>query len=198
MELSPAGPAAHPAGPPSEDPAPPESPSSSETLAELADLVQRASKRIRRETFHRLAPIGLTPGQGRALSALAHVLEAEGREMRLNELAENLRIAPRSATTVVDALEAAGLVLRVRDPEDRRATLLRLAPEGHRAVEHLGEVRREVAAEYFAPVPEEQRAVLLRALRAADASYTPPPDGRGHGGHGGHGHAHHGGADSAS
>jgi DNA-binding MarR family transcriptional regulator len=153
--------------------------------AELADAVQRASKRIRRETFHRLAPHGLTPSQGRALDVLSRGRRGrsadgarddagddagDGREMRLNELAEWLRIAPRSATSVVDALESAGLVQRAPDPADRRATLLRLTPSGRESVRRLAAVRREVAEEYFAPLDAADRAAALRALRAADAA----------------------------
>ncbi|WP_051940529.1 MarR family winged helix-turn-helix transcriptional regulator [Phaeacidiphilus oryzae] len=160
--------------------------------AELADAVQRASRRIRRETFHRLAPHGMTPSQGRALDVLARgrregngaeavdegtadagTADAGGREMRLNELAERLRIAPRSATTVVDALEAAGLVERAPDPADRRATLLRLTAAGRESVQRLVAVRREVAEEYFAPLDPADRATALRALRAADAAAGP-------------------------
>ncbi|MDD0859754.1 MarR family transcriptional regulator [Arthrobacter alpinus] len=41
-------------------------------------------------------------------------------DVRLKDLAERLRIAPRSATEVVDQLEAKGLVRREADPSDRR------------------------------------------------------------------------------
>jgi DNA-binding MarR family transcriptional regulator len=150
--------------PPIPLPLPPES--DRPDTVELADAVQRASKRIRRETFHRLAPFGITPSQGRALDTLGRAADHHGREMRLNELADRLRIAPRSATTVVDALETAGLVTRVPDPADRRATLLRLTPAGREALARIAEVRAEVAEEYFGPVPEEDRTVALRVVQA--------------------------------
>ena len=50
--------------------------------------------------------------------------------MRLSELSEQLRIAPRSTTEVVDALQEHGLVRREPDPHDRRATLVRLTDRG--------------------------------------------------------------------
>ncbi|MEY9849875.1 MarR family winged helix-turn-helix transcriptional regulator [Streptacidiphilus sp. MAP5-3] len=138
------------------------------TEVELADAMMRASKRMRRATFHRLAPHGLTPSQGRALDTLAW---GDGQGIRLNQLAERLRIAPRSATTVVDALEAAGLVTRSPDPDDRRATLLKLTESGDAAVAQIAAVRREVAEEFFGPVSAADRVSLLQLLRVAEESY---------------------------
>ncbi len=152
------------------------------TEVELADALMRASKRMRKATFHRLAPHGLTPSQGRALDTLAW---SGGCGIRLNQLAERLRIAPRSATTVVDALEAAGLVTRSPDPDDRRATLLHLTGQGEAAVAQIAAVRREVAAEYFGPVSSAERVTLLRLLHVAEEAYE-----QAHPHHGPHGHAH--------
>lgn len=100
----------------------------SDTAAELADTMTRAIKRIRRQTGRQLEPYGITPGQARALNTLAHApgCELPDHPMRLSDLAERLHIAPRSATTVVDALEEAGLVERRPDPADRRAVRILL------------------------------------------------------------------------
>ncbi|MEE1822328.1 MarR family transcriptional regulator [Streptomyces sp. BE20] len=150
-----------------------------DTAAELADAMTRAIKRIRRRTSERLEPYGITPGQGRALRALAHApgCELPGRAMRLSDLADRLHIAPRSATTVVDALEEAGMVERAPDPADRRAVRIVLTAAGRSAVEQIGQVRHEVAQEYFGPVSPADQDVLLRALRTAEAAYaaTTPP-----------------------
>ncbi|MFJ6215293.1 MarR family winged helix-turn-helix transcriptional regulator [Streptomyces sp. NPDC092296] len=142
--------------------------------AELSDALVRAVKRIRRQTALRLEPYGITPGQGRALRVLAHAADCEtpGRAMRLSELADRLHIAPRSATTVVDALEASGLVLRVPDPADRRAVGLELTGPGRQAVQRMGQVRQEVAEEYFGGVSAADREVLLRVLRDAESAHA--------------------------
>ena len=98
--------------------------------------------------------------------------------MRLSELAERLRIVPRSATAVVDALEEAGLVARTPDRADRRAVRIVLTDRGLAALERIGRVRHEVAQEYFGPVSRAEQEALLRALRTAEAAYeaAPPPD----------------------
>lgn len=150
---------------------------------ELADAVTRTAKRIRRGTFHRLSPFGITPSQGRALEVLAQGARHGGDMIRLNQLAERLHIAPRSVTTVVDALETAGLAAREQDPDDRRAILLRLTAEGERMVARIGEVRAEVAGEYFGAVSAEGRAALLALLRSTDAAYEQSHPHHGHGRH---------------
>ncbi len=145
-----------------------------DTAAELADAMTRAIKRIRRLTSERLEPYGITPGQGRALRTLAHApgCELPDRAMRLSDLADRLHIAPRSATTVVDALEEAGLVERSPDPADRRAVRILLTAAGRSAVERIGQVRYEVSQEYFGAVSPADQDALLRALRSAEAAYA--------------------------
>ncbi|MFG3229126.1 MarR family winged helix-turn-helix transcriptional regulator [Kitasatospora sp. NPDC048194] len=176
------GPGPGSSGPGSSDPAS-DSPGSA---AELADAMTRAIKRIRRQTGWRLEPYGITPGQARALRTLAHVpgCETPDHAMRLSDLADKLHIAPRSATTVVDALEEAGLVERSPDPADRRAVRLLLTEAGRAAVERIGQVRDEVAQEYFGEVSPEDEEVLLRVLRSAEARFLaagPPRRSAGHG-----------------
>nr|BFD91278.1 hypothetical protein KitaXyl93_26380 [Kitasatospora sp. Xyl93] len=143
------------------------------TAAELADAMTRAIKRIRRQTGWRLEPYGITPGQARALRMLAHVpgCETPDHAMRLSDLADKLHIAPRSATTVVDALEEAGLVERSPDPADRRAVRILLTEAGRAAVDRIGQVRDEVAQEYFGEVSPADEEVLLRVLRSAEARF---------------------------
>ena len=93
-----------------------------EDPVQLADLLHRLTRRLRRAQADRLAPLGLTPAQERALRLIARSEEP----LRMTELADRLGIVPRSLTTVVDALEEAGLVRREIDPRNRRAILLRL------------------------------------------------------------------------
>ena len=83
----------------------------------LAETFWQVARRLRHQSREALAPWGVSPSQLRALG----VLLRHG-AVRSGELAEHLRIAPRSATEVVDALAERGLVERRPDPEDRRAT----------------------------------------------------------------------------
>ena len=124
---------------------------------QLADAVQQLSRRLRHGTRQRLAPLGLTPGQGRALS----VLERAGGPMRMAALAEALRVVPRSATGVVEGLEELGLVRRETDPANRRSVLVDLTDAGRGTLEELAEARRETAEALFgALAPDDQRRLL--------------------------------------
>jgi DNA-binding MarR family transcriptional regulator len=127
-----------------------------EDPVQLADLLHRLTRRLRRAQAEGLAPLGLTPAQERALRLVARDEEPP----RMTELAERLGIVPRSLTTVVDALEEAGLVRREIDPRNRRAILLRLTERGAAVRDDLREARRRAAEDLFAPLSAADREVL--------------------------------------
>ena len=87
----------------------------------------------------------------------------------MTELADRLGIVPRSLTTVVDALEEAGLVTREIDPRNRRAILLRLTDRGAAVRDELREARRRAAEDLFAPLPVADRELLGGLLARLDA-----------------------------
>ncbi len=53
---------------------------------------------------------------------------------RLTELAARAEMSKQSMAEIVDACEAAGLVGKISDPEDRRAKLIALKPRGHKLI----------------------------------------------------------------
>ena len=85
--------------------------------------------------------------------------------MRPSALAERLHIAARSATEVVDALEAAGLVERTPDPDDRRATLVRPTDAARGELAEVDRVRRQQSERFLAVLSERDRKSLDRILR---------------------------------
>jgi DNA-binding MarR family transcriptional regulator len=126
-----------------------------------ADLVMALARRVRRAYADALAEWHVTPSQSRAL----RVLSARAGGMRPSALAEELRIAPRSATEVVDALEERGWVGRSADPTDRRATLLTLTPDGHALVARIDDVRRDASEQVLGVLSADQRRTLHGILR---------------------------------
>ena len=145
---------------------------SSADPAALGDLMHAAFRGLRKRWMQQLAPYDLTPHQFRALSAVARAASgadspgAPGGEpgLRLKELAERLRIAPRSATEVVDQLAAKGLVERRPHPGDRRAALLSLTDEGARLRKLVQADRRREAGEFFSVLEPQDRSELARIL----------------------------------
>jgi len=128
--------------------------------AGLGDLVVRVARTLRRRFTATLAPWDLSPSQARALRV---VTSRDG--VRLSELAEVLRIAPRSATEVADGLAERGLAERTADPGDRRAVLLRATEEGRRVQREVDRARTADAEELFAQLSADDRAALERILR---------------------------------
>jgi DNA-binding MarR family transcriptional regulator len=125
----------------------------------LGDLVMRLARTLRRRWRDALAPWDLSPHQARALRVVS---AADG--VRLSELAEALRIAPRSATEVADGLQERGLVERSADPADRRAVVLTATAAGRRVQREVDEARAADAHELFARLSAADRDELARIL----------------------------------
>jgi DNA-binding MarR family transcriptional regulator len=128
-----------------------------EVLGELLVRVTRGQRRRWREA---LTPWDLSLHHVRALRV---VTDRSG--TRLSELAEALRIAPRSATEVADALQARGLVERTSDPTDRRAVVLTPTEEGRRVQTEIAAARAADNRDLFARLDADDRATLARILR---------------------------------
>jgi DNA-binding MarR family transcriptional regulator len=127
---------------------------------DLAEAFWAVTRRLREKSQETLAPWDITPAHWRAL----RVLRRHG-VMRLSELSEWLRIAPRSATEVVDALEGRGLVRRQPDPGDRRATLVELTEPGTEMLEAIRGASDAEAERVFSRLSPADRADLARILR---------------------------------
>ncbi|WP_235547418.1 MULTISPECIES: MarR family winged helix-turn-helix transcriptional regulator [unclassified Nocardioides] len=125
-----------------------------------SDLLMMAARSLRRSFGESMAAYDVTPSQARALRVVA-----EHGSVRLSVLAEALRIAPRSATEVVDALEERSLVARESDPADRRATCVVPTEAGARLGEVLDEARRSATEQRLSVLSQEDRAELARILR---------------------------------
>jgi DNA-binding MarR family transcriptional regulator len=126
---------------------------------DTGDLVMALARRVRRSFAEALAEWHVTPSQSRAMRVLAR---SDG--MRPSALAEELHIAPRSATDVVDALEERGWVERRADATDRRATVLTLTEDGRTLVAAIDDVRRQASVRVLDVLTPDQRRTLHEIL----------------------------------
>jgi DNA-binding MarR family transcriptional regulator len=126
----------------------------------MSEAFWAVARRLRETSQEALAPWDIAPSQFRAL----RVLKRHG-VMRLSELADHLRIAARSATEVIDALEARDLVERRPDPADRRATLVEVTEHGISVLDAVGAARGTEAERVFGRLSPADRADLTRILR---------------------------------
>ena len=126
----------------------------------MSEAFWAVARRLRETSQEALAPWDIAPSQFRAL----RVLKRHG-VMRLSELADHLRIAARSATEVIDALEARHLVGRRPDPADRRATLVEVTEHGISVLDAVSAARGTEAERVFGRLSPADRADLTRILR---------------------------------
>lgn len=127
--------------------------------ADLGERLRSTAHALRMRWAGVLDPWDLSPHHARALRAAC----AAG-SLRLNELAEKLRVAPRSVTDVVDALEGRGLVVRIPDPADRRATTVEPTTAGRTLLAEIDTAKQADAVTFFAPLSEREQEQLARLL----------------------------------
>ena len=142
----------------------------------LNELVMQTARRLRHRWRQVLAPWELTPSAARALRVIC-----DGTTIRISDVAEHLRIAPRSATEVADDLEARGLISREQDPRDRRVVLLRATDEGHRVWAEVGAAHAADLRQVFGRLSAGDRTTLARILEELRDPADPaaPRTGRG-------------------
>jgi DNA-binding MarR family transcriptional regulator len=119
---------------------------------------------MRRASEPALEPLGVTWAQLRALRSLSRAEPP----LRMSELAELLRIARRSATSLVDELAERGLVERLPDPADRRAVTVAVTPAGGALLDQLAQRRREAAGDLTSALDGGELRTLRDLLRRLD------------------------------
>ncbi|MEC0239854.1 MarR family transcriptional regulator [Paenibacillus dokdonensis] len=132
---------------------------------EVLDLIFRATRYIQHEYEIKLESLSL-PFQlsGPRLRLLLMVWRAE--KIRMSELASKLGVKPRTVTELVDALERDGVIHRIPDPNDRRATLLHLTEEALNQINRVRSVQMQISDEILQKFSEEQRTQLHELLSA--------------------------------
>ena len=121
-----------------------------------------------------LAPTGLHVRQFGLLTVLA----TEGPRSQ-QDLVEWTRLDRTTMVALVDSLEERGYVRRERNPDDRRAYLLQLTPEGRRMQVRARKVMLGAEDELLGSLNQSERQQLLELLAkvAADIG-RPPPEAR--------------------
>jgi DNA-binding MarR family transcriptional regulator len=124
-----------------------------ELAPRLRWAITRTARRLRQE-----AGTDLGPSQVAALATI----ERHG-PLSPSELADRERIKRPTATRIVGHLETAGLVERVRDPEDGRASILNVTSEGRELLKRLRARKTAYLAKRLGALDAEDRRTLERA-----------------------------------
>ncbi|HEX7300890.1 MAG TPA: MarR family transcriptional regulator [Solirubrobacteraceae bacterium] len=110
--------------------------------------------------------------------ALVH-LEETPDGLRMNELAERILYSKSSFTRVVDRMEEAGLVRRVRPENDRRSILVVLTDEGRRTMEQARRHHRHAIDQHFSRhLADTDVKALTRAFEKVSTHARPLRPGR--------------------
>ena len=125
-------------------------------VARLDEVMGKVVRRLHQELC-RQAPPEMTPAQ-------FHICRRLLRRgpTTVTEFAEEMGVSPSAVTSMADRLAEAGLVLRGRDPDDRRVVRLHLTPEGERLVRRCQETRNALLRRYFGRLPLEDVTAMLR------------------------------------
>jgi DNA-binding MarR family transcriptional regulator len=135
------------------------------TKASPAREVDAVADRLHSAALHLLRllraeddALGISPPR---LSALSVVVFAG--PLTIGALAHAEGVRPPTMTRLVDGLERDGLVVRERDPEDRRSIVVRATPAGARVLRRGRGRRVEALAEGLRRLSERDLATLGRA-----------------------------------
>ncbi len=116
-----------------------------------------------------LSRLGMRPAEYAVLHQLA-----EAGPISQQALGRALRIHPSNLVGLIDELEGAELVLRRRDPDDRRRYLVELTAKGGRRLGQAEAATMEAERELLSPLNRAERARLHELLgRLAGHSCAP-------------------------
>ena len=108
-----------------------------------------------------LRPHGLTFARYEALVLLTF---SRAGALPLGKMGRRLQVHPTSVTSIIDRLESAGLVVRRRHPDDKRAVLAEITEAGRSAVEAA--TADLVGAEFgLGVLPDDQLRALSGMLK---------------------------------
>ena len=107
-----------------------------------------------------MAGFDLTFSQFRIL----FVLDSEGSDLAVNELAERISLSLPAAGRAVDSMVKMALVSRREDNTDRRVKRIALTAAGSEALEQIGNARRQATERFVKKLNDEERAALTTVV----------------------------------
>jgi DNA-binding MarR family transcriptional regulator len=129
----------------------------------IVDRILGLSRRLHHALDETLAEFGLDTADHRALS----ILTQGGAPYRSTpgRLARQMELTSGSITNRLDRLEQAGLVRRLRDPDDRRSVLIELTDEGRATYARAVGVQAKKEELVAAALDEREKNQLNALLR---------------------------------
>ena len=141
----------------------------------LARLFAIAFRALLERVHERLAD----EGYGDVGSGFGYVLlAARDRPLTGNDVATLLGMSKQAASKLIDAMQTARYLERRDHPEDARAKLLRITPQGKRLLATVERIYAELETEWADVIGADElqrmRSTLTTALRAMHGGELPP------------------------
>lgn len=124
---------------------------------DMFTLIRQVHHRFAKYFSRRCASANITLPQ---YMLLMNLIE-EG-EQKMNTIARFLQVSTPAITNLVDKLEASGYVRRLPHPDDRRAHIITLTPEGEEFVDGFRKESLMFLADSISALPEPEREVVHR------------------------------------
>ncbi len=130
--------------------------------ADYEDLLtlRTGLRRLMRWSEQQAEAAGLTPAQHQLLLAIRGHPDRLG--PTVGEVADYLLLRHHSAVGLVDRAVAAGVLKRVRDPQDHRVVRLQLTAAGSKRLETLSELHLEELERLSLKLPTAWRGLMPR------------------------------------
>lgn len=146
----------------------------------LPPLLRRAWYSLNQAFRRRIAHLGITPDQ---FTVLRWLHDCDGESLTQRRLADLMSSDPNTVTSVLNRMEAAGLIQRRMHHTDRRAKLVELRSFGRQVYDESRQVAIDLQQQVLQALPAEQRESFLEQLEtladacnaAADQPTSPPP-----------------------
>ncbi|MCT6924512.1 MULTISPECIES: MarR family transcriptional regulator [Bacillales] len=133
---------------------------SADSIATIEKELRFISHLVKQKGREILSNYTITPPQFVALQWLG-----EAGDMTIGDLSTKMYLAFSTTTDLVDRMEKAQLVQRVRDEQDRRVVRIHLLPEGERIIQEVIEQRRHYLRNIMEDFDVEEATDLVRLLR---------------------------------
>lgn len=128
-------------------------------IAELERDLRYISWIIKQKGRVILKDYSITPPQFVALQWLV-----EKGDLTIGELSNKMFLACSTTTDLIDIMEKKELVIRVRDPKDRRVVRIHLLEKGEKIIEEVVQKRREYLQEVLTDFSEDDVVKLRKHL----------------------------------
>jgi DNA-binding MarR family transcriptional regulator len=126
-------------------------------------LLRRAWYGLNQAFRRKILHLRLTPDQ---FTVLRTLIEAEPKGLTQRELAETISSDPNTIASLLERMEANGLIERAKDRTDRRARRIQPLPQGRKAYKTARAIALELQTEILASLPENEREAFLENLTA--------------------------------